>query len=154
MENLTDKYAGRKFVFFSPFQHTPGFKDGEQGVLVKHLQWTDVGIDPETEDMWLARNSRGEERHIWGGEAYDPDTREPVIGEHSFTNFSPPRFFMKPKKLFRTTVVVWTEYPTDNVEIEDLAREATSGEGYCETQRCEEVTDPEKFPDTEFFNLD
>lgn len=59
----------------------------------------------------------------------------------------------KPKKLYRTTIVIWTEYPTDSVELPDLAREATTGEGFCSEQECEEITDPNQFPDTEFFNL-
>lgn len=59
---------------------------------------------------------------------------------------------MKPSKLYKTTIVIWSEYVTDSVEIEDLARDATSGEAFCSGQDCEEVTDPSAFPDTEFFN--
>lgn len=58
---------------------------------------------------------------------------------------------MKPQKLYKTTIVIWSEYPTNNVSIEDLAREATRGDAYCSSQRCEGVSDPSKFPDTEFF---
>ena len=58
-----------------------------------------------------------------------------------------------PEKLFRTTIHIWTEYdPTNSVEIDDLAREAMTGEGYCSLQETELVTDPDKFPNTEFFD--
>lgn len=57
---------------------------------------------------------------------------------------------MKPKKLYKTTLVIWTEYDTDMVaSLEDLAREATSGEGYCESSECYLITDPDAMPDTE-----
>jgi len=60
-------------------------------------------------------------------------------------------------KLFKTTIVIWTDYDPDCVEIEDLAREATSGDGYCSKQLSEEVLDLKNDPDwdnTEFFDAD
>ena len=60
----------------------------------------------------------------------------------------------KPQKLFKTTIVIWSEYPTNEYSIEDLAKEATSGDAYCSIQFCEGVSDPEKFPKTEFFGDD
>lgn len=57
-------------------------------------------------------------------------------------------------KLFKTTIVIWSEFNSDNVELEDLARDATSGESYCSKQNCEYVEDVQKDPDwddTEFF---
>ncbi len=59
---------------------------------------------------------------------------------------------MKPAHLYRTTIVIWTEYPTDDSELSDLGREAETGEGFCSSQQCEFITDPAQFPDTEFFD--
>ena len=60
---------------------------------------------------------------------------------------------MKPKKLYRTTIVIWSEYPTDIMEIDHLARDCMDGESFCESSDCEEVTNPSNFPATEFFDL-
>jgi hypothetical protein len=60
----------------------------------------------------------------------------------------------KPQKLYKTTITIWTEYPTNEWSIEDLAREATRGDAYCESQKCVGVSDPAKFPQTEFFGDD
>ena len=62
-----------------------------------------------------------------------------------------------PKKLFKTTIVIWSEYDTTEVELEDLAREASSGDAYCSRYRSVAVeapaTDPD-FDDTEFFGAE
>jgi Mn-dependent DtxR family transcriptional regulator len=55
------------------------------------------------------------------------------------------------KKLYRTTIVIWTKYDASDVELEDLARKAVQGEGYCSQQTTEAITDPVQFPKTEFF---
>ena len=56
--------------------------------------------------------------------------------------------------LYKTTIVVWSEYDGTAVELEDLAREATSGDAYCARFRSEPIVDPASDPDwdgTEFF---
>ncbi len=58
---------------------------------------------------------------------------------------------MNPSKLWRTTVVIWTDYDPAGMELDDLAREATSGDGFCSQQNTEEISDPTQFPETEFF---
>lgn len=61
------------------------------------------------------------------------------------------------KPLFKTTIVVWTEYDTSEVELSILARDASFGEAYCAKQECSYVTDVSKDPDwdgTEFFGDD
>lgn len=58
-------------------------------------------------------------------------------------------------KLFKTTIVIWSEYDTSAIELEDLAREATSGEAHCSSSNSELVEDPKGDPDwdgTEFFD--
>lgn len=57
-----------------------------------------------------------------------------------------------PKQLWKTTIVIWTEYDGSLVEITDLAREATSGEGFCSSSDSVLVTDKAQFPGTEFFD--
>ena len=61
-----------------------------------------------------------------------------------------------PEKLYKTTVVIWSDFDGGNVELEDLAREATSGSAYCTKQKAELVdprTDPE-FDGSDFFGFD
>jgi hypothetical protein len=59
--------------------------------------------------------------------------------------------------LYRTTIVIWsTDDPTDKLELEDMAREATGGEMYCSKQVSVAVDDPDGDPDwdgTEFFEM-
>lgn len=60
------------------------------------------------------------------------------------------------KPLWKTTVVIWSEYNGELVELETLAREATSGsEAYCARYRSKLVDDPAKdeaWDGTEFFD--
>lgn len=62
------------------------------------------------------------------------------------------------RPLYKTTIVIWSDYnPIDKMELEDLAREATSGDAYCSKMTAERVEDPEGNPDwdrTEFFQED
>jgi hypothetical protein len=39
------------------------------------------------------------------------------------------------KKLYRTTIIIWSEYDANQVELEDLAYEATSGNALCTEQK-------------------
>jgi len=60
-------------------------------------------------------------------------------------------------RLYKTTVVIWTDYdPNEDpeAELEDLAREATNGDAYCSKQITVLVEDPAADPDppsVEFF---
>jgi hypothetical protein len=59
-----------------------------------------------------------------------------------------------PPPLFKTTVVIWSEFSGEEVELEHLAREATSGEAYCSRYCSVRVEDPESDPaweGTDFF---
>lgn len=60
-------------------------------------------------------------------------------------------------KLYKTTIVIWSEYnPTFQVEIDELARDAVSGESYCssaETVLVADVTKDPDWDDTEFFGV-
>lgn len=56
--------------------------------------------------------------------------------------------------LFKTTIVIWSEFDGSSVEIENLAREAMNGEAYCSKSESVKVENPEQDPDwdgTEFF---
>lgn len=60
-----------------------------------------------------------------------------------------------PGQLHKTTIVIWAEFPGDQVELEDLAHEATSGDAYCSRYRSELIPRPERDPawdGTEFFD--
>lgn len=64
-----------------------------------------------------------------------------------------------PGKLFKTTIVIWSDFhPGDEgLELEDLARDASSGESYCSKFNTEAVENPEADPawdGTEFFDSD
>jgi hypothetical protein len=61
-----------------------------------------------------------------------------------------------PKDLYKTTVVIWSEFDPGGMELYDIARDAVDGDSYCSVQKLEIVADPESDPDwdgTEFFNL-
>lgn len=57
-------------------------------------------------------------------------------------------------RLWKTTIVIWSKYDPQEVELEDLAREATSGAAYCSRQKALYVMRAEDDSDwdgTEFF---
>lgn len=67
-----------------------------------------------------------------------------------------------PEKLFKTTIVIWTEFKADDAASSDpdgdalvsLAHDACHGDAYCSKFDCVEVENPEADPDwdgTEFF---
>ena len=60
------------------------------------------------------------------------------------------------KKLYKTTIVIWSEFDPSKLEIDDLAEDAVSGESYCSVSRTELIEEPEKDPEwdgTEFFHM-
>ena len=60
-----------------------------------------------------------------------------------------------PGPLFRTTIVIWSKYAGEKVELESLARDATSGDAYCSRYYSEQVREPREDPawdGTEFFS--
>jgi hypothetical protein len=62
----------------------------------------------------------------------------------------------KHKGLFKTTIVIWSEYDPgeSNVELEDFARDACTGESYCSVMETDWVKNPPEdkdWEDTEFF---
>lgn len=59
------------------------------------------------------------------------------------------------KTLYKTTIVIWSEYNPVTSELSDLARDAEVGDSYCSKMDWERIEDPEQDPDwdgTEFFN--
>lgn len=59
-----------------------------------------------------------------------------------------------PPPLYKTTVVIWSPFDGSGVELEALAREATSGEAYCSRCHSELVENPPCDPawdGTDFF---
>ena len=60
---------------------------------------------------------------------------------------------MKPEKLFKTTIVIWSDFDASDCDLADLAIDAVGGESYCSSQVTVEVTDPAKFPAIEFFDM-
>ena len=66
----------------------------------------------------------------------------------------------KAKGLYKTTIIVWSRYDPSAAEMElvDLARDATDGEAYCPVLRPSVlVAEPAKDPDwdgTDFFGED
>jgi hypothetical protein len=60
------------------------------------------------------------------------------------------------KPLFKTTIVIWTEYDPSGLELTELASQAESGDGYCSRMTSALVARPEKDPAwdrTRFFDL-
>jgi hypothetical protein len=61
------------------------------------------------------------------------------------------------KALFKSTIVIWTEYDPTELELADLAHQAESGDAYCSSMTSAPVAEPEKDPDwdgTEFFDAE
>lgn len=64
-----------------------------------------------------------------------------------------------PKKLYKTTIVIWSEYDGSEAELHDLAFQAEEGDAYCSVQRSVEMTreqieaDPD-WDGNEFFTVD
>lgn len=58
-------------------------------------------------------------------------------------------------KLYKTTIVIWTDFQPTGFELSDLAREAEQGDAYCSKREMEAIEEPQRDPDwdgTEFFN--
>jgi len=56
--------------------------------------------------------------------------------------------------LYKTTIVIWSNFDPAETDIEDLSREAMRGDCYCSGQKVEFIDDPPEDPDwdgTEFF---
>ena len=61
----------------------------------------------------------------------------------------------KCKQLWKTTIVIWTDYDPYRSEIEELAREATVGDAYCSnriTKQIKDLNEDEDWDGTEFFD--
>jgi len=59
-------------------------------------------------------------------------------------------------RLFKTTIVIWSDYDPKNMEVDALASDAMDGQSYCSQQKTEEIKDVENDPDwdgTEFFGV-
>jgi hypothetical protein len=59
--------------------------------------------------------------------------------------------------LYKTTIVIWSEYPGDSVELSDLAHNAEQEDAYCSKMESKAVDSPKLDPDwdgTEFFDID
>lgn len=58
--------------------------------------------------------------------------------------------------LYKTTIVIWSDTDPRCMELDELARDAVSGESYCAFSDMMYVEDPEQddyAPDMEFFRL-
>jgi len=62
-----------------------------------------------------------------------------------------------PKNLYKTTLIIWTTYNPESVNLEDLGREADGGAALCSHCEMVFVQHPRKdkdFPNTDFFSDD
>jgi len=58
---------------------------------------------------------------------------------------------MTSKKLWKTTIVVWSDRNPHLMETSDLVRDAEAGESWMESSDSEYVEVPDDFENTEFF---
>jgi hypothetical protein len=59
------------------------------------------------------------------------------------------------KQLWKTTIVIWSDYDPQNFRLQDLAFQADEGDAYCSKTEAEIIEDPVNDPDwdgTEFFD--
>ncbi len=57
--------------------------------------------------------------------------------------------------LWKSTIIIWSDFDPRTVELEDLAREATNGDAYCSSQKAKLIDHPADDMDwdgTEFFS--
>ena len=60
------------------------------------------------------------------------------------------------KPLYKSTIIIWTEYDPNGLKLTELASQADSGDAYCSSMTSALVAKPEKDPAwdrTEFFDL-
>ena len=60
------------------------------------------------------------------------------------------------KPLWKTTIVIWSDYDPCHLEIDELARDAMSGESYCSDSYTEVIAEPANdldWDNTEFFGV-
>jgi hypothetical protein len=60
----------------------------------------------------------------------------------------------KPKFLYKTTIVVWSEYDPSKLEASELVHDGEIGDSYISSQDTIKVNDKEQFPDVEFFGVE
>lgn len=60
----------------------------------------------------------------------------------------------QPAKLYRHTIVIWTDGDMHYWDIDAIAADAMAGNSYCESHTVETVTDSTKFPETDFFGAE
>ena len=61
---------------------------------------------------------------------------------------------MATQRMWKTSIVIWTDYNPSHMELATLAREAESGDAFCAKMEIAEVQDVQKDPDwaeTDFF---
>ena len=51
-----------------------------------------------------------------------------------------------PSRLYKTTIVIFSEFNPENYDIDDLALEATEGDAICTETTTELITEKSKFP--------
>jgi hypothetical protein len=62
-----------------------------------------------------------------------------------------------PKNLWKTKITIWSDYDPQSVALEDLARDATSGEAYCSKNSAvlvENPTEDLEWDGNKFFDCD
>jgi hypothetical protein len=60
------------------------------------------------------------------------------------------------KPLWKTTIVIWSDFDPQHLALSDLARDAEDGESYCSYQDTTLIQDPQgdsHWDGTEFFNV-
>jgi len=60
------------------------------------------------------------------------------------------------RPLYKTTIIIWSEYDGDSVDLDALAAEAMNGDAYCSKQISVHIEEPDADPDwdgTEFFSM-
>lgn len=69
--------------------------------------------------------------------------------------------YRKPGHLYKTTIVIWSDYDTSGTELSELARDAESGDSICTRQHVECLSRSEFDNDSsfeqlcyEFFNIE
>lgn len=53
----------------------------------------------------------------------------------------------KMRPLYKTTIVIWTDWDPSDFEVDDLANQAVDGPAYCSKQETTKIEDPDSDPE-------
>jgi hypothetical protein len=76
-----------------------------------------------------------------------PGEANPGIAYTATSPAGPSHLGGKTMMLYKTTIVIWSEYDPRKIELDELARDATHGNAYCSSWVSDPIDNPSADPD-------